>query len=472
MSNYLNTNYFLPTDTAQRLYHEVAADQPIIDFHTHLSVQDLLTNRGYENITQMWLAHDHYKWRAMRAAGLTEDYVTGDRSDYEKFEAFCSVLPDLVNGPVHQWAHIELRRIFGINEILSADTAKQVWDETCKQFAERKDLGVLDILKSFRYEVVCTTDDPADPLTVHNEFAALNSGLAVYPTFRPDWVLAVDQPELFFDWCAKLAKEVGFEIDSLDSLLRAMSQRHDDFHAVGCRLSDHGMTKCSETFATDEEALVIYNKVKANEAVSRAEHDAWIGWWLVKIAGWNTEKSWTMQLHLGPLRNNSDEMFEVAGRDAGFDIMDDAAQTLPAVTFFNYLESLKILPNVIGYNLNPKESVGLCNALQSFNKGPVRGKMQYGPAWWHVDHKSGILEQLLILVNHSALGCSVGMLTDSRSFTSAVRHEYYRRLLCQFVGEAMESGEMPDDMESAKALIKRICYGNAREYFAFPCYKK
>jgi glucuronate isomerase len=434
--SYLHDNVFLTSKLAKNLYHEVAKLLPIIDFHTHLQEKQIASNHQFANIWELWLKHDHYKWRVMRACGVEEKYITGDASPQEKFTAFASIMPLAIGNPVHHWAHFELQRVFGIQTILSAKSAEEIWLEANDQL--KSDHSVLSLLDRFKVELVCTTDDPTADLATHAALAEANSQLQVLPTFRPDRFVNKDPKAI-----AELSEITGSPIDSHDDLLTALKQRHDHFHAHGCRLSDHGLNCMPEI---------------SSEPFDILQH----------IAEWNYLRGWTMQLHLGPQRGVNSKMAAQTGPDSGFDTMGSWPQTPSLIAALNAFNNKGILGRTIVYNLNSVESEPICCALQNFQSSQAVGLIQYGPAWWHLDHVRGIRKQLDILTSLGAIGTSVGMLTDSRSFTSYVRHEYYRRLLCQYIGDAAEAGEMPNDFNTLSDLVSNICYHNPKNYFGWP----
>jgi len=464
--SYLHDNVFLDTETAQQLYHEVAATLPVIDFHTHLLQDEILANHQFANLWELWLKHDHYKWRLMRACGVPEEQITGAVTPWEKFEAFASILPLAVGNPVHHWAHLELKRVFGIDETLSSDTAPRIWEQANQQLNEGKH-RVNDLLERFNVELICTTDDPASCLDTHHKLA--DNPTAVLPTFRPDNAMAVDQPEKFKTWITSLEERVGKNVGNLAELLQALKERHDAFHLAGCRLSDHGLPYCPTPSSLSGDQLnSIFQNALYGAAADSTEHEAFSYYIMQHVAQWNTNLGWTMQLHLGPQRNTNSVMCHLTGPDSGFDTMGSWQQTPKLIDFLNALRSADLLGKTIVYNLNPTESEAICCALQNFQSSDAVGLLQYGPAWWHLDHVRGIREQLDILMSLGAIGTSVGMLTDSRSFTSYVRHEYFRRLLCQLLGKAAEAGEIPAEPEALRKLIADICYHNPASYFNWP----
>ena len=469
---YLNKDTFLDTETARQLYHEVAADMPIIDFHTHLPQQDILDDHRFADLWELWLKHDHYKWRLMRGCGINEERITGNASPWEKFQAFASIMPLAVGNPVHHWAHLELQRVFGIDTVLSADTAEDVWNNANQQLHSDPSLSVRGLLKKFNVEIVCTTDDPASDLSPHEQLAA-EATTQTLPTFRPDMAMAIDRPAQFNTWLKQLAERSGIRITDYSHLLKALKNRHDDFHKVGCRLSDHGLPYCPNGSQNGKSSYIELDQIFQNAMHGNAPEspDHWQHFAadiMQQIAAWNTEKGWTMQLHLGPLRSVNHTMFSQLGPDSGFDTMGAWPQTQALVDFLSTLENNSSLPRTIVYNLNPNESSAICCALQNFQDATTAGKMQYGPAWWHLDHKRGIIDQLEILMSLGSLGTSVGMLTDSRSFTSYVRHEYFRRIFCGMIGRAVEGGEIPNNPAMLRTLIEGVCYRNASQYFQWP----
>ncbi len=473
MMSYLHDDVFLNSDIAKELYHSVAAKAPIIDFHTHLDEESILNNYQFADLWELWLKEDHYKWRLMRACGVAEEFITGSASPWEKFEAFAKIMPLAVGNPVHHWAHLELKRVFNIELLLNSENAKSIWDEANKQLCTNPQLRVQGLLDNFQVELVCTTDDPCSDLLIHEKINQDNcSTTQVYPTFRPDQAMNIQNPVEFNAWVEQLAEVSGEAIHSFASFYQALKSRHNYFHSHGCRLSDHGLaySPCREVSPGDLEA--IFSKVTQGVAATEDEWQAFAFAVLKHIAQWNCAAGWTMQLHLGPLRNVNSKMLPVTGKDSGFDTMGGFPQTANLIQLLDNFSKANILGKTIIYNLNPVESESICCAIQNFQNEQAQGLVQYGPAWWHLDHVRGIREQLDILTSLGAIGTSIGMLTDSRSFTSYVRHEYYRRLLCGYIGDAVQAGEMPDDRESLHSLIYDICYGNAAHYFNWQNEKK
>jgi len=463
---FLNDDFFLTTPLARELFHEVAAKEPILDIHTHLPHQEVLEDRRFENLWDLWLREDHYKWRLMRGCGVDERFVSGDASPKEKFAAFASIMPLALENPVHHWAHLELKRVFEIDTVLSKETVDTIWNETEEQLQSRSDLGAQGLLKHFNVELVCTTDDAADSLDAHEAIAADETiPNRVHPTYRPDLAFKIGQPDIFNPWIEKLQSRVGGEITSYDDLISALKKRHDAFHEAGCRMSDHGPPRCPKP-TNEKEAIAVFKRAQAGESISDADVEAFSYWILRHVAQWNSARGWTMQLHLGPLRNVNTRIFNQAGPDQGIDTMGAWPQTHALVDFLDSLNKDEILPRLIVYNLNPNESAAVCCALQNFQEGPIAGKLQYGPAWWHLDHAEGINQQISWLASLGALGTAFGMLTDSRSYTSFTRHEYYRRLLCKFLGERQQMGSIPGGLDELAPFLRNVCTRNARSYFA------
>ncbi len=464
---YLHDDVFLTTSTARALYHNVAKELPIIDFHTHLPQDAILEDQRFENLSELWLEFDHYKWRLMRACGVSERYITGDASPWEKFEAFASILPLAIGNPVHHWAHLELRRVFGITTVLNKGSAKAVWDETNAQLASDPKLSVQGLLKHFKVELVCTTDDPTDDLLTHRAIAEKNLAIQVYPTFRPDALTTRKEGFDFSNWIKQLEARSKQNISNYSELLRALESRHDSFHEHGCRLSDHGLNAMPLKSESARPLEEIFQDRLSNKPVCDTDWQTFAFDILLHNAKWNQQKGWTMQLHLGPQRGVNTRMAKQCGADSGFDTMGSTPQTEALISALNAFSEAEVLGKTIVYNLNSVESEPICCALQNFQSDQKAGLIQYGPAWWHLDHARGIRAQIDILSSLGAIGTTVGMLTDSRSFTSYVRHEYYRRLLCQYLGDAAERGEIPNDPESLHELITNICYTNPRDYFGW-----
>lgn len=463
---YLDENFLLYSETARRLYHEVAADQPIIDYHNHLPPEEIATNHRWENISDLWLGHDHYKWRLLRANGIDEERITGNASPRDKFQAFAETVPYTIRNPMHHWVHMELQRYFDIQTLLTPDTADEIWEKTAEKLAE-PDFTTQGILKKFDVRVVGTTDDPADSLEHHEAIIASGLPTKVVPTFRPDKAFQVDRPDHLNPWLKKLEKASGISITHLSDLLAALQKRHDDFHAAGARLSDHGLDRCPALPCSDAEATNIFDKARSGQAVSAEDKERFSFYLLVFTGQLDAARGWTKQLHLTPMRNTNSRMFEKVGPDAGFDTMGDTMQGDALATFLDALASRESLPKMVIYNMNPRDNYLFAAMTGAFQDGTVPGKIQFGSGWWFLDQKEGMEMQLNALSSTGLLSRFVGMLTDSRSFLSFPRHEYFRRILCNLIGGEAEKGELPDDFETLSKLIADISFHNANRHFGF-----
>lgn len=464
---YLHPDFLLPNPTAQRLYHEVAAGQPIIDYHCHLPPQEVADDIRFESITQMWLGGDHYKWRAMRAAGEPEELVTGDADPKDKFLAWARTVPQTVRNPLHHWTHLELKRCFDCELVLSPDTADAIWELTNAKLAE-PELSTQNILKKFDVRVVGTTDDPVDTLEHHAAFAKMQHPTIMCPTYRPDKAMATADLTAWNKWTDSLAAATGKTLDSADDFLDALQQRHDFFHQNGCRLTDHGLESVPFLPCGDAQAVAIFKKLRNGDAPSTTEAEQWMTYILQQVGRWNAEKGWTMQFHIGPIRNNNSRMFRTLGPDTGYDSMLDEPVARKTIGLLDSLVSEDALPKCIFYHVNPHMLYPLATLMASFQDGKTAGKMQLGSGWWHVDTLHGMRAQLDTLSSVGLLSQFVGMLTDSRSFLSFPRHEYFRRLLCNLIGSDVEAGLIPNDKALLNNLVSGICYQNAHRYFGFP----
>ncbi len=465
--SYLHNDFLLPNKTAQRLYHEVAAGQPIIDYHCHLPPQEVAGNIRFESITQIWLGGDHYKWRAMRAAGEPEELVSGEADPKDKFLAWARTVPQTVRNPLHHWTHLELKRCFGCDLVLSPDTAEEIWELTNAKLAETE-LSTQNILKKFDVRVVGTTDDPADTLEHHATFAETEHPAKMCPTYRPDKAMATGDLTAWNAWTDALAAASDKTLDSAGEFIDALKQRHDFFHENGCRLTDHGLESCPYLPCSDAEAAAIFKKLRNGDAPTATETEQWATYLLQQVGRWNAEKGWTMQFHIGPIRNNNSRMFQTLGPDSGYDSMLDEPVARKTIGLLDSLAREDALPKCIFYHINPEKLYPLATLMGSFQDGKTAGKMQLGSGWWHVDTLHGMRSQIEILSSVGLLSQFVGMLTDSRSFLSFPRHEYFRRLLCQIIGNDVEAGLIPDDKERLDKLVSGICYENAERYFGFP----
>ncbi len=463
---YLDENFLLYSHTARRLFHEVAKDQPIIDYHCHLSPREIATNHRWDNISDIWLGGDHYKWRLMRANGIDEDMITGDSSPREKFQAWAETVPYTLRNPIHHWTHIELQRYFGIDLLLTPDTADEIWERTNAKLAE-PDFSVHGLLKKFDVRVVGTTDDPADPLDDHQRIADSDLVTQVLPTFRPDKALLVDRPDLLAPWLEKLEAASDMAIMHFSDLLAALQKRHDDFHAAGARLSDHGLDRLPALRCTDEDAAMIFNRARAGKAATPEEKEKFSFYLMVFFGQLDAAKGWTKQLHLGAFRNVNSQMAGKLGPDTGYDTIGDTAQGAALVMYLDALTSAGAMPKMVLYNLNPRDNYLFACLTGAFQDGTVAGKIQFGSGWWFLDQKNGMELQLDALSATGLLSRFVGMLTDSRSFLSFPRHEYFRRILCNLIGGEADRGELPDDFEALSGLIRAVCFGNAKRHFGF-----
>lgn len=461
---YLDQDFLLYSETARRLFHEVAKDQPIIDYHCHLSPKEIALNHRWRDIADIWLGGDHYKWRLMRANGVDESLITGDASPREKFQAWAETVPYTLRNPIHHWTHIELQRYFGVNVLLSPETADEVWAK-CNARMDEADFCVHGLLKQFDVRMVGTTDDPADSLEYHEEIAASGLPVKVLPTFRPDKAMWVDQPEALKGWLAKLAETSDIDISSLSNLLSALQKRHDDFHAVGGRISDHGLERMPMGPCSDEDAALIFENALAGKAATPGEKEKFSFYLMVFFGQLDASKGWTKQLHLGAARNLNGRMFRQLGADTGYDSIGDFSQGKALYQYLDALASQDSLPKVILYNLNPSDNYLFSTIMGSFQDGTVPGKIQFGSGWWFLDQKDGMELQLDALSSTGLLSRFVGMLTDSRSFLSFPRHEYFRRILCNIIGGESEKGELPADFDMLAKLVADICFGNARRHF-------
>jgi glucuronate isomerase len=463
MKDFLSEDFLLSTATAQRLYQQFAAPQPIFDYHCHLNPKDIAENRRFANLFEIWLEGDHYKWRAMRANGVAERYCTGEASPYEKFLAWARSVPYTLRNPLYHWTHLELQRYFGISELLDANSAPSIWE---RANATLEKLTAHEILKRFRVETLCTTDDPVDDLRWHRQIAKSNLATRVYPALRSDRALKIGTPE-FLPWLKQMEVAANVNIRSLNSFLDALRKRHDDFHSLGCRLSDHGLDYCYATPCSDQTAARIFLKARQRKAISKDEQDQFASFLMLFFGRLDAEMGWTKQLHLGALRNVNTAARQKIGADTGFDSIGDWPQLGPLAAYLDLLARENSLPRMILYNVNPADTFAMATLIGSFQSDEP-GKLQYGSAWWFLDQKQGITAQLDALSNTGLLSRFVGMVTDSRSFMSYPRHEYFRRVLCDIVGRDVERGELPNDEALLGQMISDICHGNAKRYLRLP----
>lgn len=466
MKSFLDDNFLLQSETAKKLYHDFAEKLPVIDYHCHLPVQQIADDINFKNLTQIWLYGDHYKWRAMRACGVDESFITGDKSDFEKFEKWAETVPYTLRNPLHHWTHIELQRYFDVHELLKPESSKKIYDN-CTKKLQTKEYSVKNLLRKMRVEVVCTTDDPTDSLEYHKKMKDDGFEIKVLPAFRPDKAMYVDDVNEFNTYVMRLEKISGSGVSSFQSYLDLLKKRHDFFAAAGCAVSDHGLEfVCAEDY-TDKEIEAIFNKIRGGKELSPQEILKFKSAMLEIFATWDHEKGWVQQYHLGALRNNNSRMLESSGPDTGWDSVGDFLQARSLSKFLNKLDSTNQLAKTILYNLNPADNELMATMAGNFNDGTVAGKIQFGAAWWFLDQKDGMTKQMNALSNMGLLSKFVGMITDSRSFLSYPRHEYFRRLLCNLFGEEIENGEMPNDLEWTGKIIGDICYHNAKAYFGW-----
>ncbi|WP_028612028.1 glucuronate isomerase [Paenibacillus harenae] len=468
MKPFMDDNFLLSNETAVRLYHDFAKSMPIIDYHCHLSPQQIYENTSFQNISEAWLYGDHYKWRAMRANGVEEKYVTGGEgvTDYERFEAWARTVPQTIGNPLYQWSHLELRRYFGVDDLINEGNAASIWEKVNARLTSGS-FKARDIINMSDVEVICTTDDPVDSLEYHIAIKELNDfNVKVLPSFRPDKALEINRPT-FLEWIGKLGEASAAPVDNYDALLNALEKRIRFFNEVGCKVSDHALDYVAYAEATKEEAAAIFAKALKGERVSLEEEKQYKTYTLLFMGRLYAKHGWAMQFHINAARNNSSRMFGKLGPDTGFDSINDSAVAYPLVRLLDALDTDDALPKTIVYSLNAKDNDVLGSIIGSFQGGGIPGKIQLGSAWWFNDTKNGMLDQMNALANLGLLSRFVGMLTDSRSFLSYTRHEYFRRLLCNLLGEWVENGEAPQDMELLGDMVQNISYRNAKAYFGF-----
>lgn len=465
MQDFINDNFILQSECARRLYHEHARDLPIIDYHCHIPPDEIARDKRWDNISQVWLAGDHYKWRAMRSNGVPEEYCTGSASDWEKFEKWAATMPYLLRNPLYHWTQLELKRYFGVSELLGPDTAQDIWD-ICNEKLRSEDFTARGLIRQSRVVAICTTDDPLDTLEHHRAIAEDNSfETKVLPTWRPDKGLLAENPQKLNLWISQLESTVGRKISTYDEYLQALAERHDYFHAQGCRLADHGI----ETFIAEDysqaEIKQIFDELRLNKALSPVSVRKFKSALLHELAIMNAEKGWVQQYHYGCIRNNNTRLFNQLGPDIGCDSIADFDCAAAMSRHFDRLDSIGKLAKTIIYNLNPRDNELVATMLGNFQDGSVPGKMQMGSGWWFLDQKDGMERQIEALSQLGLLSRFVGMLTDSRSFLSYTRHEYFRRILCNVLGRDMEQGLIPLDYELVGRMVRDISFDNANGYF-------
>ncbi len=469
MKAFLDDDFLLTTPTARRLY-QVARSMPILDYHCHLDPKEIAQDRRFENITQVWLGGDHYKWRLMRANGVDEAYITGDASDREKFQKWAETLELAIGNPLYHWSHLELRRYFGYEGVLNGDTAQEVW-ELCNQKLQEPGMSARNLIANSGVTLVCTTDDPADSLEWHQQLAQDSSfPVKVLPAWRPDAAMGLERPE-YLDYLQRLGQAAGVEIRTYADLKEALLSRMAFFDKMGCRASDHALTAAVCQPASEEELERVFQKRLEGEPLTQEELAAFQTGFLRFVAGEYKRLGWVMQLHYGCRRNNNTRMFHKLGRDTGYDAVLQGTPSLEVAAFLDLLASQDALPRMVLYSLNPNDDEGLNSVIGCFQDGTPLGRIQQGSAWWFNDHKAGMVKQLTAFANGGLLGNFIGMLTDSRSFLSYPRHEYFRRILCELLGAWVENGEYPADWKALEKMVRGVCYNNAVEFFGFPLEK-
>ena len=464
MKTFIHEDFLLQNKTARMLYHEHAEHMPIVDFHCHLEAKAIAENKNYDSITQIWLGGDHYKWRAMRANGVNEKFITGDASDWEKFEKWAETVPYLMRNPLYHWTHMELKTAFGIDEILNPSSAKRIYDR-CNELLALPEMRPQELIKRYHVETLCTTDDPIDSLEYHRILAASDFKVKVLPAWRPDKVMTVTTSDAYRNYVDKLSEASGITIQHFEDLVDALKNRHDYFNAAGCRLADHGTSDLPLVDYTLDEIKGIFDKVYGGDELNLLEKQKYQMALLTILAEMNAEAGWTQQFHYGPLRNTNTKMFNAIGVDTGFDTIGDYKCALSIAHLLDHLNSRDQLAKTIIYNINPAENEMIAAMIGNFQDGSVPGKIQFGAAWWFNDQMRGIINQLEALSSQGLLSRFVGMLTDSRSFLSYTRHDYFRRILCNLIGNDIESGMLPEsEMGRVSEMIEDICYNNAKSY--------
>lgn len=464
MKPFLNEAFLLNNKTAEQLYHEYAKPMPIIDYHNHLSPKEIACNQQYQNLTQVWLNGDHYKWRAMRTYGINEDFITGHKSDFEKFMKWAETVPYTLRNPLYHWTHLELQRYFGINELLSPATATAIFKKTAELLSQ-PDYAVKKLIERMNVKVLCTTDDPTDSLVFHQEIRKSNWKVKVFPAFRPDKSMAVENVASFNQYVNLLEKTTNRSIHQFQDFLEALKQRHSFFAENGCSISDHGLEEMYAEEFTEQKLNHLFNQLRSGKEIAHQQIKVFKSGMLYFFAEWNYEQQFVQQFHLGALRNNNTRKLQTLGADTGWDSIGDFAQAKALAKFLNKLDQQNKLAKTIIYNLNPADNEVFATMIGNFNDGSFAGKIQWGAAWWFLDQKQGIINHFNALSNMGLISKFIGMLTDSRSFLSFPRHEYFRRIVCNLFGEEIEAGELPNDTKLIGSIIQDICYNNAAAYF-------
>ena len=467
MKAFMDQDFLLETETAKMLYHDYAAKMPVLDYHCHISPQEIAEDRQFENITQVWLGGDHYKWRQMRSNGIEERYITGDASDREKFQKWAETLERAIGNPLYHWSHLELQRYFGYHGVLGADTAEEAWN-LCNEKLKQPEMSVRNLIRQSGVTLICTTDDPADDLKWHKVIAADDSfDVKVLPAWRPDKAMNLEKPE-YLDYLATLGEAAEMKIASFADLKEALCKRMAFFDSMGCRASDHALEYVMYVPASEEEIEAIFSKRLAGETITREDELKFKTAFMLAVGAEYARLGWAMQLHYGCKRDNNTGMYNKLGPDTGYDCINNYAPSSQTADFLNALNETGKLPKTIIYSLNPNDDEAIGTILGCFQNSDAVGKIQQGSAWWFNDNKTGMMKQMTSLANLGLLGNFIGMLTDSRSFLSYPRHEYFRRILCELLGSWVENGEYPKNMNKLGAIVKGISYNNAVNYFEFP----
>jgi glucuronate isomerase len=462
---FLDDNFLLQNSTAEKLFYDFAKNLPIIDYHNHLPPDEIANNKSFSSITEVWLIGDHYKWRAMRANGIDEKFITGNSNNRDKFLKWADTVPYTMRNPLFHWTHLELQRYFDIQKLLNHESANEIYDHTTAAL-QQSDFSVKGLLQKMKVEVICTTDHPTDSMEFHQKELSSESSLKMLPTFRPDKFIVIHNPD-FLVFLKKLEGIIGKNISSFTDLMSALKNRIEFFHSLGCQLADHGLSQLFAIDFTEKELNEILQKRKSNKQINRQESEAFQMAVLYELAKIYHEKKWTMQFHLGAIRNNNSRLLNLVGADVGVDSIGDFEQAKGLSTFLNRLDTEGKLAKTILYNLNPRDNELFATMIGNFNDGTSAGKIQWGSAWWFLDQKDGMEKQINTLSNMGLLSRFIGMLTDSRSFLSFPRHEYFRRILCNLIGQDVENGELPNDINWLGKTVEDICYNNAKRYFNF-----
>lgn len=468
MKPFMDQNFLLQTETAQRLYHDHAAKMPILDYHCHLPSQEIAENKQWDNLGEIWLGGDHYKWRAMRTNGVSEEFVTGNKPWREKFQKWAETVPQTLRNPLYHWTHLELQRCFGIDTLLNPETAEEIYEAATAKL-RTPEFSARSLMRKMNVKAVCTTDDPADSLEYHKQIAADGFEIKVLPTFRPDKAMNLSVSKVWKKYIQTLEKSAEIEIKDFESLLSAIEKRHEFFHSVGCRLSDHGVAYVPDAQASLLELNIIFKKAMNGEAISLAEREKFEAVFLYEVGKMNHARGWAQQFHVGVFRNNNSRLFAQLGPDTGFDSIADFRQGPGLIRLLDRLDSSNQLAKTILYNINPSDNELMATMIGNYQDGSFPGKMQFGSGWWFLDQKDGMEKQMNALSALGLLSRFIGMLTDSRSFLSYPRHEYFRRILCNLIGRDVENGEIPADMNLLGSMAENISFNNARNFLGiFP----